>query len=227
MPILKATGLGKRYRLGEVTIQAVDSVNLSVESGEFVAIVGPSGSGKSTLLHLLGGLDRPTSGTIWVDGTDLSTLDDDALTLLRRRHIGFVFQFFHLLPTLTAQENVALPLLIDGRSLEENRDRVAEMLRLVGLEERSDHRPDQLSGGEQQRVAIARALVTSPTVVLADEPTGNLDSATGKEILDLLRRSREDLDQTVVLVSHDPVAAGYADRVVHLRDGRIDRQEEP
>ncbi|MFQ5944832.1 MAG: ABC transporter ATP-binding protein [Anaerolineae bacterium] len=227
MPILRATGLGKRYGLGEVEIQALDSVDLSVEPGDFVAVVGPSGSGKSTLLHLLGGLDRPSSGTIWVDQTDLSTLDDDALTLLRRRHIGFVFQFFHLIPTLTAQENVALPLLIDGRSLEESRDRVGEMLRLVGLEERRDHRPDQLSGGEQQRVAIARALVTSPTVVLADEPTGNLDSATGKEILDLLRRLSDELDQTVVLVSHDPVAAGYADRIVHLRDGQIDRQKAP
>ncbi len=226
MPILKATGLGKRYRLGEVEIQALDSVDLSVEPGDFVAIVGPSGSGKSTLLHLLGGLDRPTSGAIWVDGTDLATLDDDALTLLRRRHIGFVFQFFHLIPTLTAQENVALPLLIDGRSLEDNRERVGEMLRLVGLEKRGDHRPDQLSGGEQQRVAIARALVTSPSVVLADEPTGNLDSATGQQILDLLRRSREELGQTVVLVTHDPVGASYADRVIHLRDGRIENRAE-
>lgn len=218
--VLNATGLTRQYRVGAVTIDALRGVDLAVEAGEFVAIMGPSGSGKSTLLHLLGGLDAPSSGTVQVSGTTLSTLSDDALTRLRRRHIGFIFQFYNLMPTLTAAENVALPLLIDGLAGQQA-GRVAALLAQVGLAGRSDHRPGQLSGGEQQRVAIARALVTEPALVLADEPTGNLDSAAGDAILDLLYRTRHDHGQTIVMVTHDAHAASYADRVIMLKDGVI------
>jgi len=220
--LLEAVGLRKRYAMGEVSVEALRGVDFVVKRGEFVAIMGPSGSGKSTLLHLLGGLDDPTDGEVLLAGQPLAQLSDDRLTLIRRRQVGFVFQFFNLLPTLTAAENVALPLLIDGQRLEDYEERIADLLALVGLADRAGHRPDQLSGGEQQRVAIARAFVTDPEVVLADEPTGNLDSAAGEEILRLLRRMRDEKGQTIVMVTHNEHAAEYADRIVRLRDGRID-----
>jgi putative ABC transport system ATP-binding protein len=202
-------------------VHAVAGVSLTVARGEFVSVMGPSGSGKSTLLHLIGGLDVPTSGTVTIDGRLLSALDDDALTLFRRRHVGFVVQAFNLLPTLTAEENVALPLLLDRVSRKDVRTRVERVLALVGLEHRRDHRPEALSGGEMQRVALARALVVEPLVLLADEPTGNLDSATGAAILAELRATARRLAQTVVMVTHDPHAAAIGDRVVSMIDGRV------
>ncbi|MBN1964914.1 MAG: ABC transporter ATP-binding protein, partial [Anaerolineae bacterium] len=190
-------------------------------------IMGPSGSGKSTLLHLMGGLDAPTGGEVWLNGTALTALDDDMLTVTRRRQVGFIFQFYNLLPTLTAAENVALPLLIDGAAFDGQAARIGELLALVGLEERRDHKPGQLSGGQQQRVAIARALVTKPAIVLADEPTGNLDSRAGRDVLDLLLRAREERGQTIVMVTHDAHAAAFADRVIVLQDGLIARELGP
>jgi putative ABC transport system ATP-binding protein len=221
LAILQATQLWKRYKLGEHPVNALAGVDFAVERGDFVAIMGPSGSGKSTLLHLLGCLDRPSDGEITLDGLRLSILDDDRATLARRHNVGFVFQFYNLLPTLTAEENVTLPLIIDGQNPAKLRERVDSLLKLVGLTDRRHHKPDQLSGGEQQRVAIARALVTQPAIVLADEPTGNLDSKTGTAIMELLRRSRDELRQTIIIVTHDPRAAAYADRVVILGDGQI------
>ena len=219
--ILEAQALKKTYTMGEHEVKALAGVDFCVEKGEFVAIMGPSGSGKSTLLHLLGGLDRPSDGEVTLAGQRFSILNDKEATLVRRHNIGFIFQFFNLLPTLSTDENVALPLLIDGQSLRKYQARIDAMLELVGLAERRHHKPDQLSGGEQQRVAIARALVTEPAMVLADEPTGNLDSKTGTAIMDVLRRSCDELGQTVVIVTHDSRAAAYADRVVFLADGRI------
>lgn len=220
--ILQTIGLRKQYQMGEVTVNALRGVDFTVNKGEFVAIMGPSGSGKSTLLHLLGGLDLPSEGEIVLGGRRLAHLSDDDITVVRRRQVGFIFQFFNLLPTLTAAENVALPLLIDGRSLDEYHARIDELLTLVGLGERQDHKPDQLSGGQQQRVAIARALITDPLIILADEPTGNLDSDSGIEILELLRRASRQNQQTIVMVTHDSKAADYADRVVRLRDGLVE-----
>lgn len=219
--VLEAKALAKRYQLGEVLVDALAGVDFAVRKGEFVAIMGPSGSGKSTLLHLLGGLDRPSSGEVLLSDLELSRLDDAQATLARRRNIGFVFQFFNLLPTLTAEENITLPLLIDGKNPAEAEQRLERLLSMVGLSERRHHRPDQLSGGEQQRVALARAMITEPVIVLADEPTGNLDTKTGNAIMDLLRRSCDELSQTIIVVSHDPRAAAHADRVVFLRDGAI------
>ena len=207
--------------MGEVTVTALNDVNFAVERGEFVAIMGPSGSGKSTLLHLLGGLDAPTSGEIILAGQALSQLSDDQITRFRRQKIGFIFQFYNLLPILTAAENVVLPLLIDGRPAAEYKARLQVLLSLVTLEDRAGHLPDQLSGGQQQRVAIARAFINNPEIVLADEPTGNLDSRSGKSILNLLRKACRELEATIVIVTHDPRAASYADRVVFLKDGQI------
>jgi len=224
MPILQAEHLAKEYSLGEHTVHALRGVDFLVEKGQFIAIMGPSGSGKSTLLHLLGGLDTASDGEVTLAGQRFSVLDDNKLTLVRRRNIGFVFQFFNLLPTLTAEENIALPLIIDGQDMRKYRPRIEALLDLVGLAGRRDHKPDQLSGGEQQRVAIARALVTEPTIVLADEPTGNLDSKSGAAIMGLLRRSCDELGQTIIVVSHDPKAAAYADSVVFIGDGRIAAQ---
>jgi putative ABC transport system ATP-binding protein len=221
MAILEAQALRKQYRLGEHTVDALAGVDFLVEKGKFVAIMGPSGSGKSTLLHLLGGLDKPSDGEVTLAGQRLSILNDTQATLVRRHNVGFVFQFYNLLPTLTAEENVALPLIIDGQSLRKHRTRIDALLELVGLTDRRRHKPDQLSGGEQQRVAIARALATEPAIVLADEPTGNLDSKTGTAIMELLRRSCDELDQTIVVVTHDPRAAAYADRIVFLGDGQV------
>jgi putative ABC transport system ATP-binding protein len=219
--ILDARALGKTYHMGEHQVRALDGVDFVVQKGEFVAIMGPSGSGKSTLLHLVGGLDKPSDGEVTLAGQRLSILNDKQATLVRRRNIGFIFQFFNLLPTLSTEENIALPLMIDGQDARKYQERIGYLLDLVGLQDRRRHKPDQLSGGEQQRVAIARALVTEPAMVLADEPTGNLDSKTGTVIMELLRRSCDDLGQTVVIVTHDSRAAAYADRVVFLADGRI------
>jgi len=221
MSILEAKSIRKQYQLGQVTVDALAGVDFVVQKGEFVAIMGPSGSGKSTLLQLLGGLDQPTDGEITLADKKLSMLGDDAITLVRRRNVGFIFQFYNLVPTLSAEENIALPLMIDGKKIEEHQDHIDELLRVVGVTERRDHKPDQLSGGQQQRVAIARAFVTNPSIVLADEPTGNLDSKNGEEILKLLRHSCDELGQTIIMVTHDPKAASYADRVVFLKDGRV------
>ena len=219
MSILEAIGLRKKYDLGEHTVHALDGVDFAVEKGEFVGIMGPSGSGKSTLLHLLGGLDKPSDGEVTLAGKRLSLLNENESTLVRRHNVGFVFQFYNLLPTLSAAENILLPILIDGQDTDKYEDRLSRILEMVGLSGRRDHKPDQLSGGEQQRVSIARALITEPAIVLADEPTGNLDTKTGVAILNLLRRSCEELNQALVVVTHDPTAAAYADRVVFLRDG--------
>ena len=219
---IEATALVKTYRQGDEEIRALRGVDISVDRGEFLAITGASGSGKSTLLHILGGLDRPDSGEVWLDGRSLSRLDDEALALIRRRRLGFVLQFFNLLPTLTAAENAAFPLLLDGD--DEALARASRSLDRVGLADRVEHRPSQLSGGEQQRVALARALVTEPAVVLADEPTGNLDSKTGMEILELLKATAE-AGQTIVMVTHDEKAARVADRIVGLKDGLLEVPE--
>ncbi len=219
--ILEARDLVKRYALGEGEVEALRGVSLQVSAGEFVAIMGSSGSGKSTMLHLLGGLDLPTSGEVVIDGIGISGLDDERRTLTRREKTGFVFQFFNLIPLLSVAENVALPFLIAGDSANRHRERISELLAMVGLSDKADHRPDQLSAGEQQRVALARALATKPAILLADEPTGNLDYTTGAEILDLLWDSADRLGQTVVLVTHDARAAAYADRVLVVRDGEI------
>jgi len=221
MPILVAEKLTKTYGLGEIKVQALKKADLSIEAGEFAAIMGPSGSGKSTLLHLLGGLDSPTSGRIILSNKEISKLNDKQLTLTRRENIGFIFQFFNLLPTLTAEENIALPLVIAGKHQKSYQERLDMLINLVGLAKRRRHLPDELSGGEQQRVAIARAFITEPAIVLADEPTGNLDSKTGRGILKLLKQSAKELNYTVIMVTHDPVAASYADRVIFLRDGAI------
>jgi putative ABC transport system ATP-binding protein len=219
--ILEARDLVKRYPLGEGEVEALRGVSLSVAKGEFVAIMGSSGSGKSTMLHLLGGLDLPTSGEVVIDGVNLTALDEEARTLTRREKTGFVFQYFNLIPLLSVSENVALPFLIAGESLSAHRDRVGALLDLVGLTAKADNSADQLSAGEQQRVALARALATEPAILLADEPTGNLDYTTGAEILGLLWDSCDRLGQTIVLVSHDARAAAYADRVFVVRDGAI------
>lgn len=220
MPVLSATNLKKDYLLGTHMVRALDSVSFTIERGEFVAIMGPSGSGKSTLLHLLGGLDKPSSGEVTLAGQPVSLLSDRRATLVRRRNVGFVFQFFNLLPTLTAEENIMLPLIIDGKKLDTYRERLDGLLALIGLSDRRRHKPDQLSGGEQQRVALARALITEPAILLADEPTGNLDSKTGSAMMELLRKSCKDRDQAIIMVTHDARAASYADRIVFLRDGQ-------
>ena len=218
---VETVGLSKVYGEGSTTVHALRGVSLEFPDGEFAAIMGPSGSGKSTLLHLLGALDKPSSGRVIVGGTDLSGLSDKKLTLLRRERMGFVFQFFNLIPTLSAEENILLPALIAGEKAGKYSGRLDELLELVGLSARRTHRPDELSGGEQQRVAIARALVRNPDIILADEPTGNLDSSTGAGVLDLLKESAGRYDQTILMVTHDPRAAAFADRVVFLSDGRV------
>jgi len=227
MNVLEARKLRKEYQLGEHQVSALIGVDFQVVQGEFIAIMGPSGSGKSTLLHLLGGLDAPTDGSVVLAGESLAELSERQATLVRRHNVGFVFQFFNLLPTLSAEENVLLPVIIDGQNPRKYEEQLTSLLKLVGLLDRRSHKPDQLSGGEQQRVAIARALITQPAILLADEPTGNLDSKTGTVIMDLLRRSCDDLGQTVIVVSHDPKAAAYADRVIFLRDGDIVHEFEP
>jgi putative ABC transport system ATP-binding protein len=217
--VVVADGVSRRYGEGEAAVDALVGVTTAFERNRFTAIMGPSGSGKSTLMHILAGLDTPTAGTVTLDGEEITGLDDSALTRLRRDKLGFVFQFFNLIPVLTAEENLVLPLSIAGRS--PDREWLDQLVRTVGLEDRRTHRPSELSGGQQQRVAVARALVSKPTVVFADEPTGNLDSKASADVLRLLRQAVDDFGQTVIMVTHDPVAAAHADRLITLRDGAI------
>ena len=220
MAILETINLTKVFGSGSTAVTALDHVNISIEPQEFVAIMGPSGSGKSTLLHLLGGLDSPTEGTVLLDGTDLSKLDDKALTILRRRKIGFVFQFFNLIPVLSALENVALPLVLHGEQRDAT-EQAGAWLERLDMTQRMRHRPSELSGGQQQRVALARALVTEPAAILADEPTGNLDSRSAEEMMRWLRRAVDEWARTVVMVTHDPRMAAYANRILFMKDGTV------
>jgi putative ABC transport system ATP-binding protein len=221
--VVAAQGVTRTYGEGDAVVHALRGIDLAIPRGQFTAVMGPSGSGKSTLMHILAGLDQPTSGSVTIEGEEITTMGDQELTLLRRRHIGFIFQFFNLLPMLTAEENIVLPLRISGRQVE--REWIDEVIAKVGLSERRSHRPSQLSGGQQQRVAIARGLVSRPTVMFADEPTGNLDSTTSEEILELLREAVESYGQTTVMVTHDPRASAMADRILFLADGLIVRDQ--
>ena len=218
---IRLTNLHRRYEMGDTHVDALRGVNLTIAPGEFVALVGPSGSGKSTVLNLIGGLDRPTEGKIWVDGVELTAEDERGLTAHRRHRVGFVFQSFNLLPRLTALENVALPLMFGRVSGRERLTRARALLEQVGLAGRLNHRPTQLSGGEQQRVAIARSLVAEPALLLADEPTGNLDTTTGGDIMTLLKALNVERGLTLLVVTHDPKVAAFADRIIRLRDGRV------
>jgi putative ABC transport system ATP-binding protein len=222
--LVRAERLIRRYGDGDTAVEALGGVSIGIEAGRLTAIMGPSGSGKSTLMHLLAGLDVPTEGTVVVDGVDITTLSEKKLTLLRRETIGFVFQFFNLLPMLTAEENITLPLAIAGAKVD--REWLEELLDTVGIKDRRNHRPAELSGGQQQRVAVARALITKPKVLFADEPTGNLDSSSSKEVLALLRRAVDERGQTIVMVTHDAGAAALADRILFIADGRIVRDLE-
>ena len=219
MSILETKDLRKVYGTGDTAVRALDGVDLTIEQGEFVAIVGTSGSGKSTLLHMLGGLDRPTSGSVTVDGKDIFSLKDEALTIFRRRKIGFVFQSYNLVPVLNVQENIVLPIQLDGRRVD--KAFVRQIVRTLGLEERLEALPSQLSGGQQQRVAIARALATAPAIILADEPTGNLDSRTSQDVLGLLKITSQKFSQTIVMITHNEEIAQMADRILRIEDGRI------
>ena len=221
MSLVSAPGLTKIYGSGDTVVTALDHVSLKVDPGEFLAVMGPSGCGKSTLLHLLGGLDRPTEGIVTIDGQKLTDLSDAALTELRRRKIGFVFQFFNLIPVLNAVENAALPMTLDGARPAEAQSKAVEWLTKVGLGDRASHQPHQLSAGQQQRVAVARALVANPALVLADEPTGNLDTRASDEIAALVRQVADEWGRAVIMVTHDPRIAAYADRIVFLKDGAI------
>jgi len=228
MYVIETRGLKKCYGGGEeFCVHALRGVDLQVRKGEFLAIMGPSGSGKSTLLHILGGVEVPTSGQVLLEGVDLAKLGDDQRTIMRRERMGFIFQSFNLLPAFTAEENVALPLDLGGTPPAESRQRAAEMLRLVGMSQRRTHLPSQLSGGEQQRVAIARALVMEPALLLADEPTGNLDTTNGQQVTSLLRKLVGEREQTIVMVTHDPDVAEQADRTVRLRDGLVESSGKP
>ena len=219
MSILETKDLRKIYGSGDTEVKALDGVNLRVENGEFVAIVGTSGSGKSTLLHMLGGLDRPTSGSVIVDGKDIFRLKDEALTIFRRRKIGFVFQSYNLVPVLNVYENIVLPIQLDGRKVDENF--IGKIVKTLGLDGRLDALPSQLSGGQQQRVAIARALAAKPAIILADEPTGNLDSKTSQDVLGLLKVTSQKFSQTIVMITHNEEIAQMADRIIRIEDGRI------
>ena len=221
MSLIHTENLTKTYGAGGTTVIALDQVNLNVNAGEFVAVMGPSGCGKSTLLHLLGGLDRPSEGSVSIDGTAIGDMKDDELTEMRRRKIGFIFQFFNLIPVLNALENACLPVTLDGVKPSVAKKRASEWLERFGLGDRLTSRPDQLSGGQQQRVAVARALASEPMLILADEPTGNLDTRSGDEIASLLRQVTKEYGRTVVMVTHDPRIAAYADRIVFLKDGKI------
>jgi putative ABC transport system ATP-binding protein len=221
MSLVQTQNLTKIYGSGATAVTALDHINITINDGEFVAIMGPSGCGKSTLLHLLGGLDTPSKGTVLIDGASITEMPDDQLTELRRRKIGFVFQFYNLIPVLTAAENAALPVTLDGVGPAEAAAKAGEWLARFGLGERLSSRPDQLSGGQQQRVAIARALVAEPSLILADEPTGNLDTRAGDEIASLLRNVSKQYNRTIVMVTHDPRIAAYADRIIFLKDGVV------
>lgn len=219
MEILRVEHLSKVYGTGDSRVVALDDVSFSVEQGEFLSIIGPSGSGKSTLLHILGGVDRPTAGHVYLDGEDVYAQSEDRLAIFRRRQVGLIYQFYNLIPVLTVEENMTLPVLMDGRKV--NEERLSELLDVLKLRGREGHLPNQLSGGQQQRVAIARALATAPDLVFADEPTGNLDSRTGREVLALLAAASREHGQSIAMVTHDPIAASHADRVLFLGDGRI------
>lgn len=227
MYIIEARGITKDFGDGEACVHALRGVDLQISPGEMVAIMGASGSGKSTLLHILGGVDVPSSGQVLLEGVDMATLNDDQRTLIRRQRLGFIFQQFNLLPTLTAEENVSLPLELDGKSTRESRAKALEALKLVAVAHRRTHIPSTMSGGEQQRVAIARALASEPALLLADEPTGNLDSANGRQVMALLKQLVEQHHQTIVMVTHDPNIAMQADRVVYVRDGLLDHDVDP
>jgi putative ABC transport system ATP-binding protein len=220
-PVVELRQVSKIYKMDEVEVKALDGIDMKVEKGDFVAIIGPSGSGKSTLLHMIGLLDRPTIGKVFLDGIDISKLNDNELARLRGNKIGFVFQFFNLYPILTALENIELPMMINEKNKTERRKRALELLKIVGLEKRAEHLPSQLSGGERQRVAIARALANNPSLILADEPTGNLDSKAGKEIIELLDKLQEEEEKTIIMVTHDVNIAKYAERLIYLKDGKI------
>jgi putative ABC transport system ATP-binding protein len=226
MRIVETENLSRIYGSGEAEVRALDGVSLHVDTGEFVAVMGPSGCGKSTLLHMIGGLDHPSGGWVKIEGQDLSSLNDDALTDLRREHIGFIFQFFNLIPTLTALDNTALPLVLGGTKPAEAQVTAKEWLEKLEVADRSTHRPEELSGGQRQRVAIARSLVTDPTLILADEPTGNLDSKAAQEFAVLLREIVDRWERSILLVTHDPRISSYADRIIYLKDGRISEQSE-
>ncbi|MEA4961023.1 ABC transporter ATP-binding protein [Lutispora sp.] len=219
--IIQALDLCKTYKLGEVSIEVLKDVNLAINQGEFVSLMGPSGSGKSTLLYLLGGLDKPTSGSITVKGRELSVMKDKEESEMRRREIGFVFQFYNLVPNLNLEENIMLPILLDGKNLKKYKNRLDEILELVGLADRRKHTPRELSGGQQQRVAIARALVNEPDIILADEPIGNLDSKAGTEILELFKKINKEKNKTIVQVTHSHEAAKYGTRLINVKDGRV------
>ena len=219
MELLKVENLCKVYGKGENEVKAVDGVSFSVPKGQMLAIVGASGSGKSTLLHMIGAVDRPTSGKIWLDGQDVFSQNNRELAIFRRRQVGLIYQFYNLIPVLTAQENITLPLLMDGRK--PDKEHLEKILDMLGLKERRDHLPSQMSGGQQQRVSIGRALFTSPQVILADEPTGNLDSKNSAEVMELFRRSNREFKQTIIIITHDENIAAQCDRIMVLRDGRI------
>ncbi|SHF13057.1 ABC transporter ATP-binding protein [Clostridium fallax] len=223
MELMKITNLCKSYGKGETKVDALKKVNLTINEGEFIAVVGPSGSGKSTLLHLLGGVDIPTSGSISLEGVDMYTLKERELSILRRRKIGFIFQFYNLLPVLTAEENIEMPILLDNKKPDKNY--INELLDLLGIKERKNHLPSQLSGGQQQRVSIGRALANKPSILLADEPTGNLDSKNSREIIELLRYSSRRYNQTLIIITHDLTIANMANRVITIEDGKIKSDE--
>ena len=223
MEILQVENLTKIYGKGENEVRALDDVSFSVNKGEFIAVIGPSGSGKSTLLHILGGVDRPTSGRVLMDGKDVYAQNEEQLAIFRRRQVGLIYQFYNLIPVLNVTENITLPVLMDGQKV--NRDRLKELITTLGLTGRENHLPNQLSGGQQQRVSIGRALMNAPAVVLADEPTGNLDSKNSKEIVDLLKISNEKYGQTLIVITHDESIALQADRIISIDDGKITRDE--
>lgn len=218
---VEAIELYKSYMLGTVEVEVLKNINLTIKNGEFVSIMGPSGSGKSTFLYLAGGLDKPTKGSIKINGTELSGMKDKAESIMRRRAMGFVFQFYNLIPNLNVEENIMLPVLLDGKKLKDYRDRLNEILGVVGLADRRNHTPRELSGGQQQRVAIARSLINEPDIILADEPTGNLDSKTGVEIMQLLKDINKEKSKTIVMVTHSMEAADYSQRIINIRDGKV------
>ena len=223
MEILRVENLSKIYGKAETEVKALDNVSFSIEKGQFVAIIGPSGSGKSTLLHILGGVDKPTSGKVFVDGCDVYAQNDEQLAIFRRRQVGLIYQFYNLIPVLNVTENITLPVLMDGQKI--NEERLNELLQVLKLEERQNHLPNQLSGGQQQRVSIGRALMNAPAVVLADEPTGNLDSKNSQEIVELLKLSNKKYNQTLIMITHDENIALQADRIIAIEDGKIIRDE--
>ena len=223
MAVLEVKGLTKKYGQGEAEVIALDHVTFSVERGEFVAIIGASGSGKSTLMNMIGGIDNPTSGSVIIEGNDISHMNEDELAIFRRRNLGIIYQFYNLISTLTAEENIALPWKLDGRK--EDKNRLEEIIKMLGLEKREKHLPGQMSGGQQQRVSIGRALINEPAFILADEPTGNLDSKTSREIIDILKLTNQKYNQTILLVTHDEKIALQADRVITIGDGKIIKDE--